>query len=290
MNLAGPWPIRVTWLVLPVVLGPALDAASADRSRAVGLTVAALAWAAWTAGIVAVLVPRTVGLTYLRIAAPAGVALATWGALGDADAAAAVVGLVAATAAAVAALAPTTGDAFVNGSAYGPERRFALRPPAALLFGPVELVWLAVVGGAIAGPLLLAAEQWVAGVVALVVGVPVAVLGSRSLHQLARRWLVFVPAGVVVHDPTALAAQLLRRQSIRSIGPAPATTDAHDLTGGAPGLALEVVLAAPVTLELLARRGTPPPPVETDRFLVTPTRPGAVLAEAAARRLPVGVA
>lgn len=289
MNLAGPWPLRVLWLLLPATLGPALEAALDGRSRPVALVVAALGWAVWTAGVVAVLVPRVAGLTLVRIAAPVAVLAAAWAAVGDVDTGVAVLGLVGAALAAVAAMAPTTGDAFVNGSAYGPERRFALRAPGPLLLGPVELVWAVVVAGSLSGPLLLAARQWIPGALALAVGVPAAVLGVRSLHQLGRRWLVFVPAGIVVHDPTAVGPQLLRRQTLRAFGPAPADTTALDLTAGALGLALEIALTAPTTVELRRSRGAPPPPVEANRLLIAPTRPGAVLREAAERRLPVAV-
>lgn len=278
----------MTWAVLAVALGPALDATLADRSRAISLLLTVVLWGVWTVGLVAVLVPRTIGLTFLRITAPAGLVLAVWSAASEADTWAAVLAVLAASVTTMVALSPTTGDAFVNGSAYGPERRFALRVPASLLFGPLQLTWFIVVAGALAGPLLLAAERWVAGAIATTVGLPLAALASRSLHQLSRRWLVFVPAGVVVHDPTAVASQLLQRSTVRQIGPAPADTTAHDLTGGALGLALLIDLAEPVTVEPRRRRGATVRPVETDQLLVTPTRPGAVLREATARRLPVG--
>ncbi|QGG94626.1 hypothetical protein [Actinomarinicola tropica] len=288
MNLGGAWPVRVLWLTLPLTLGPALESALSDRSGPVAVVAAVLAWLAWTAGAVATFVPRTVGLTALRVTAPVTVLAAGWAATADGvGTTAAVAGLVAAALAVVVAFSPTTGDAFVNGSAYGPERRFALRVPGPLVLGPVPLLWAVAVGGTLTGPLLLAARQWAPGAVALVVGAPLAVLAVRSLHQLARRWLVFVPAGVVVHDPAAVGPQLLRRQTIRSFGPAPADTAAHDLTAGALGLALRIELVAPVTLELRRARGAPPPPVETSELLVAPTRPGAVLREAASRRLPV---
>jgi hypothetical protein len=290
VNLAGPWPIRVTWLLLPVTVGAALDAALGDRSRPVAVVVGLLAWAAWTVGVVATLVPRTVGLTTLRVLAPLALVAAAWSAAGDIGEPTAVVGLVSAALTTVVALAPTTGDAFVNGSAYGAERRFALRVPGPLLLGPLQVVWLVVVVGALAGPMLLAARVWLPGALALAVGVPAAAVGSRSLHQLARRWLVLVPTGVVVHDPGAVGPQLLRRQVVRRIGPAPADTDAYDLTAGSMGLAIEIRLAEPWELELRSRRGTPPPPVPVDRLIVTPTRPGAVLREAAARGLPVATA
>jgi hypothetical protein len=279
--------VRVVWLALPLGLVPALEGALAERSSPVAILVSMAAWIGWSAGIVAVLAPRTVGLTYLRIAAPAALVLANWAAIGDAPVGAAVAAVLLSAVAVVVVLAPATTDAFVNGSAYGPETRFALRTPTPILLGPALLVWVIVVAGVAIGPLLLAAEQWIAGAIALVIGVPAAALGARSLHQLARRWLVFVPAGLVVHDPTAVASQLIPRGAVASIGPALVGTDAHDLTGGAAGLALEVGLVDPVTFESPRGKKAPPEAVETDRFLVAPSRPGAVLKEARARRFAV---
>jgi hypothetical protein len=138
-----------------------------------------------------------------------------------------------------------------------------------------------------AGPLLLAAHQWLAGALALAIGFPAAAVAARSLHTLARRWLVFVPNGVVVHDPLALAEPvLLRRAEVRSFAPAPASTAALDLTRGALGLALELTVAPPVSLVLAAGGGGGVSEATTAAaLLVSPTRPGAVLAEARRRRL-----
>ena len=151
------------------------------------------------------------------------------------------------TLAAVIALSAPVGDRMVNGSSYGDERRMPLRPPGVLLLGPIELTWLVVVVGVVAGPMLLGARQWVrrraspsssAG--------SLAALGVRILHRLSQRWFVFVPAGVVVVDQMALTDSLLvQRQRVDSIGPAPADTQAVDLTVGAIGLALELRLTEP---------------------------------------------
>jgi hypothetical protein len=281
-----PWLIRASWLVLPVALGPAVGGALAARSAPVQGSVAIMAWGLWTAGVIAVLVPRTLGLTALRTVAPAALGLAGWAALNHDDAVAATVAVAVAAVATVVALSPATGDLFVNGSAYGDERRFALRPPAAVILGPVQLVWLLVAAGALTGPLLLATRQWVPGAAATAIGAVVLVFGTRSLHQLSRRWLVMVPAGLVVHDPTAVTSHLFKRSTIASIGPAPADTGALDLTGGALGLALEIQLVDTQTLEL-RRRGQPPKLIHATAVMFTPTRPGAVLREAANRRVRV---
>jgi hypothetical protein len=283
----GAWPARVTWLALPVLMGPALGDALDDASRPVQVVASTGLWLGWAAVLVATLVPTTVSLTGLRVAAPAAVVAALAAVVADGGSAATVAGLAGALVAALAAFWPGTGEAFVAGSSYGDERRMPLRVPGPLLAGPLALVWAATAAGVAAGPLLLAARQWIAGAAVLAVGFPVAAVAIRSLHTLARRWLVFVPNGVVVHDPLALAEPvLLRRADVRSFGPAPADTAALDLTRGALGLALEVTLAPPVSVVLAGRgRRGASEATTAAALLVAPTRPGAVLAEARRRRL-----
>ncbi|MDP1804542.1 MAG: hypothetical protein Q8K72_05200, partial [Acidimicrobiales bacterium] len=84
-------------------------------------------------------------------------------------------------------------------------------------------------------------------------------------------------------------AVLFPRRTVGRLAAAPATPDptAHDATQGAFGLALELVLTEPATVSPRRADGTVQV-VEVDRVLFAPTRPGAVLREGAARRLPVG--
>jgi hypothetical protein len=234
-------------------------------------------------------VPRTTSLTVLRTAAPVAVAVAVWAALaGERDA----VDLLAATWAAIlllAAFAAGTGDTFANGSSYGDERRMLLRAPTPLLLGPIPLTWLATVSGPVAAPLLLAAELWVAGAVVVVVGAVLTYVGGRALHGLARRWVVFVPAGLVLHDTQALAEPVLfPRTSIARLGPAVDDGAAPlDLTLGALGLPLRLDLREPLMVG--PRRGRVALDlVEAQHVLFTPSRPGALLTEARRRRIPVG--
>ncbi|MCO8127378.1 hypothetical protein NHL50_09165 [Acidimicrobiia bacterium EGI L10123] len=290
LPLAAPWPFRALWLLLPVVAGPAVADALADRSRAVQLVASVMAWAGWGGVLAASLVLRTVTLTVVRALAPGAVLLCTWAAFASDELAWGLAGIVVAVLAAVAALSPATADAFVDGSSYGDERRVALRVPVAMAVGPVPIAWALAAAGLVAGPLLLAAEQWIAGGIALVLGVPIVVAVALRLHLLSRRWLVFVPAGVVVHDPIAMAEPvLLQRHLLRRIGPADAdaTKDGSlDLTGGALGLALELRTAEPFKVGLRQGRET----VETagvPALLVTPGRPATTLEIAAERKLPV---
>ncbi len=280
------WPVRVVWLALPLVAGPALSDALAEASRPVQLVASIGVWGAWAAALVATLVPTTVSLTALRLAAPSAVAAALVALVADGPGTATVGGLAGSLVVALVVLAPETAEVFVDGSSYGDERRLPLRTPAGLLLGPVELAWAAVAAGLTAGPLLLAARQWVIGAVALVVGVVAAAWGVRVMHTLARRWLVFVPTGIVIHDPlTLLDPILVRRSMVASFGPAPADSPAVDLTGGASGLALELRVTEPVELLPVGARRGAADLVETGAVLVTPSRPGRVVAEARRRRL-----
>ena len=217
-----------------------------------------------------------------------GLAVAIWAAIaGDAVAISDAVALGTAVLAVATAFSPLTGDVFIDGSSYGPERRMALRVPTALLLGPVPLTWAAAAAGATAGPLLLAAHQWVAGVVAMAVGAPIVRLATRSLHQLSRRWIVFVPAGMVLHDPLGLPEPaLFLRRSIQQLGPAPADSSALDLTQGSVGLALQAQFVEPT--EMLVRRArNTTENVTVESLVFTPTRPGALLDEARSRRIHV---
>jgi hypothetical protein len=221
---------------------------------------------------------------------PGSVLLTGWAAVGADRPGWAIAGLAVAVAATIAAFAPAVADAFVDGSSYGDERRVALRAPLALVAGPVTVAWALAAAGLVAGPLLLAAERWVVGAVALLVGLPLAALVAVRLHALSRRWLVFVPAGVVVHDPITMAEPvLLPRHLLRRIGPASVDAvdrGAVDLTGGALGLAVELRAAEPFPLARRRGRDT----VEAggaEAVLVTPGRPATTLEIAADRRLPV---
>jgi hypothetical protein len=246
-------------------------------------------WLAWAAVLLALLVPRIISLTVLRVALPALVAVTVAAAVrGGVEA----VDLLAVTVAAVVVVVgawPTVGADLVDGSSYGPERRLPLRVPPTIALGPAPLAVAALLAGLAAGPLLLAARQWVLGGLALVVGVSLAGLAARSLHGLSRRFLVFVPGGVVVHDPMTLVEPvLLPKGRLASIGPAPADSDAEDLTMGAGGLVMELRLQAPSDLVRRRPGRAPAEVVSTAAVLVAPTRSATVLAEAEERNLPVG--
>lgn len=285
----GVWVVRALWLIAPLGIGPAVSDALSATSPAMRTTVAVGAWVGWAATWVVLLVPRASSLTAVRVGVPASLPLAAWAAIGSDDPMHGAVAVGVAGAVTIAVLAPQVTDAFVDGSSYGAERRFALRTPLPFVVLAV-VIWASVVAAAVTGPLLVAAGRTVAGAVASTIGIAVVVAGARSLHGLSRRWLVLVPSGLVVHDPTARPDSVMApRPVIVRLGPAPVDSDALDLTLGAAGLALELETSTdlPVTQRARGRQLTT---VQTTRVLVAAARPAAVLAEAEARRLPVAVA
>jgi hypothetical protein len=277
-----PWLVRGLWAGLPFTAGPALAAALDAASRPVQLVASTVLWLGWAAGMVAAFAPHPIALTTLRVVAPAAVVATVLAALGDHFSPLAVGW---AAVACAWAFAPAVGAACVNGPAYPNERRFLLRPPGPLLAGPLPLAWALSVAGIAAGPLLLAARQWVLGGLLLLVGWPLAYLLLKSIHNLSRRWAVFVPAGVVLHDPVVLAdPTLFRRQDITALRPA-TSAEPYDLSQRAPGLGLEMQLAESTTVTLLKPGKREGVAIHATGLRFTPTRPGAVLEEARRRRI-----
>jgi hypothetical protein len=276
------------WLTLPLTLGDLLAGALDARSGVAATTATLTAWLLWSAGLVASLVTLPVTLTLWRVLAPLPVLAGLPAAVEQTPSALGWIGLSTAAVVSVAVMAADIGDDFVNGSSYGDERRMALRPPAVLLLGPVEGVWLLTVAPILAGIGLIGAQQWVLGGGVIVVGAATAWWGARILHRLSCRWIVFVPAGITLVDSVALAEPtLFRRDTILRLGPAPADTTALDLSAGASGLIVQIDLDTPAPLLPAAGRGGTSTPIESASVLLAPTRPGAMLALAQERRIAV---
>ncbi len=280
------WAVRAAWVALPFTAGPALADALAASSRPVQVVASLGLWAGWAVGVVASALALPAALTALRVLAPAALAAvvaATAGGHGSALA------LGWAVAAAGWVFSPTFGALCVNGPAYPNERRFLLRAPGSLLVGPLALAWALAVAGLAAGPLLLAARRWALGAVVTAVGLPLAWVLLRGMHDLSRRWVVFVPAGVVLHDPLTLVDPVLvARRAITRLGPALVGSTALDLTQRAPGLAVELGMGEELELALVRPGRRLGDSARARAVLLTPTRPGSLLAEATRRRLPVG--
>ena len=283
------WSMRVGWVLLPLVGGPSVTTALGDS--AVGTTATVLAWIGFGVALVAMAVPRSLTLTIVRVLVPMSVPLAALTVARTDPDVGAVVLLILAVLVTVVALLADVGNLFAAGSSYGPERRMLLRPPAIAAAVMVPVSWVVLAVGVTAGPLLLADRRWILGLAALALGLRVAFFLFVALHRLAQRWLVFVPAGLVVVDHATLVDPVLvPSPMVAAMGPAldGAVDDLADLTADAAGLVVSITLDEPL---VIARRTPGKEPTVTESVpgvLVSPSRPGAVLAEAESRGLPVG--
>lgn len=287
------WLLRGLWVATAFTVWPAISAGLHAQPPAVRTTAAAGSWAVWAAVLVATLVPMPLTLTVLRTSVPGVLAaVAAAAATGHASTAAVALGVCWSAVVTAVVFLPTTAVLCINGPAYPNERRFPLAPPAALLVGPVELAWAALVALPTGGALLLAAKRWLLGGMLLGAGAVAATVVARALHGLSRRWLVFVPAGVVVHDAMALTDPVLfPREQVERLVPAPRIPASRgdgvlDLTLGAPRAPLELVLREEARLSVV--RGRRHTEEVASRLLVAPSTPGRVLSYAAGHRLRVG--
>ena len=285
------WIVRVLWVSLPITAGDALSDWMQSWSDATRLVATALLWVLWAVVLSALLVPRPLASTLARLGTPLAVVVALLAALsGDASTGAWVLALAVTVSACALAVRGDFARVCAQGAAYGDEERFPLKVPPGISF-VVLPVAIAVIGaGVAAGPLLLADRQWLVGAVALVVGWPVAFLLGRLVHQLARRWVVLVPAGIVVADPLTLTDPVLFvRERVQGLGPADPgrrpPEDALDLRLGAAFGSCALLLTDEADIMRRSRgRGVG---VQAGLILVAPTASKRLLERAGARRLPV---
>lgn len=275
--------IRVAWL--STALLPRAVASAGDSSVGIWLV-----WGVWLLVAIAVLVPHPLALVMVRLVTPLlvlnGVAVLVhdsnprWGAfLGPAIMLG--VGVVGFTA--------SYGAIHAQAAAYGHERRHLLRPPVAVI-APLTLLWMA--------NLTLAATAIFADrlPVSMAAATLLVALGAFTLRRamvLARRWLVFVPAGIAVHDPLFLRdtfmvrthdVRALRAVDRSSVASNDSTDEAFDATGTTWGSPLELVLSHPHDVSLSsfgARLSRTLDRLHVKSVLVAPSRPRAALADAA---------
>jgi hypothetical protein len=288
MSSWSSWAFRVAWAALALTVAPALGDALADRSAPVQVTAAIGAWLLWGVVIAATFVPTTVSLTVVRCIVPLApvVAVVAWTA--GAPHWSGALAFTTASVATALAFSPAFGQALIQGSAYGDERRIPLRVPAPYLL-VVPLAWVIAAACVVTGPLLIAAGQWLLGVPLAAAGVALALIVGPRFHRLARRWLVVVPAGVVIHDHVVLAeTALFRRVDVAGAGLALAGTGAADLTGTTLGPAVEITLRSEGTVVLAAPPRGATRALHVRSFLVSPTRPGVALRTLADHGISVG--
>lgn len=243
-----PWLLTVAWVGLGIAM-PWLQVGH-GHSFAVRTTVTVIGWVAWTGVAVGLLVPSSVSLTAARALIPLGLVCAL------------VSGNVASISAAllsqVLIMRADVCDHLVRGSAYGDEKRFVLRTPVPYM-APATAAWALLAGSVIGAPIALAARAWILGAALTVVALFLGRSVPLRLHRLSRRWLVVVPAGLVVHDHLVLAETfMVRTAHLQSLEQRTAPGEEADLTGGVLGTRLTVaidpadkVVLAPMTQRML---------------------------------------
>ena len=285
------WALRAIWITLPVTAGGAAGDAIHAWSGAPRLTAAILLWCGWALLVIAMLVPRPLSLTIARIGTPLAVAIALLTLSSPRPSTlASVVAIVATAATAGLSTRGEFARVCAQGAAYGDEERFPLKVPPGLVIGVLPFA-IAIIGAAIAiGPLLLADRQWIVGAIAVAVLVPAAVIVARLIHQLSCRWIVLVPAGLVIADPLNLTDPVLFvRHRILGLGPADPQRrppeGALDLRLGAAYGSCALLLSEDADImRRIRNRGVG---VQANLLVFTPTANGRLLTSAAARRIHV---
>jgi hypothetical protein len=283
-----PWVARIGWIIVAIVGGAAIESAVDGRTSSVRWVAAVAGWTGFGVVALALLIPSVISLTIARVVSPLAIVAAIAAGFAGATAGKIALLVVPAIISVAAIFTAEVGRWMVQASAYGDEHRLPLRSPVPAGAAAV-ITWLVSAAVLAVGPFALAARNWALGVPLTIVAIAAIVFVGPRWHRMSRRWLVLVPAGLVVHDPVVLADTLMvRTDQIAGLGLARDGTDAADLTGPASGYALEVNTTESVSTVFAF---TPQDPngkaIHMTGFLVAPSRPGEALRLAAARRLPV---
>jgi hypothetical protein len=219
-----------------------------DASRSVAWVVLSWGWFLWTGVGASLLVPSPISLTIVRTVVPISVVVSV--------VASQPLAVFCSVVALIVCASPVFVDAMVQGGAYGDETRFALRTPLPYVV-PAIIAWLLYTTSLIGGSLLLAARQYIFGAVLVAIGILLSRTIPRRLHRLARRWLVLVPVGIVVHDHLVLHETIMAHSGkISSVTRTSHVGEAADLTGGVFGdrIAIALVEADKVVLSAITAK------------------------------------
>ena len=205
-----------------------------DASRSVAWVVLTWGWFLWTGVGASLLVPSPISLTIMRTVVPLSVVVSV--------VASQPLAVFCSVVALIVCTSPVFVDAMVQGGAYGDETRFALRTPLPYVV-PAVVAWLLYTAALIGGSLFLAARQYIFGAVLVAIGILLSRTIPRRLHRLARRWLVLVPVGIVVHDHLVLHETIMAHSGkILSVTRTSDVGEAADLTGGVVGDRITIAL------------------------------------------------
>ena len=273
------WASRLSVIATGLAV-PLLNNALRQMSSLTGISSTVGIWLLWSIALLCTLVPSSSALTAIRLALPTIFVIVA--------AVAVVIGIASGVAAALAIsllaslliFSGDIGDSFVQLAAYGDERRYLLRcPPAMLLVQVLSwLVWLTLTIVAIN---LLAGDALILGAIVAIVALLLAIVLPRRFHRFSRRWLVSVPAGLVIHDHVVLAeTAMFMNNAVIEVGIDLAPSEAADLSGKCSGVGLLIALKDFDTVVLAATPKTPGgSAIHVKSMRVCPTRPGRAITE-----------
>ncbi len=220
------------WVAL--ALSSPWQAIADESSRSVAWVVLSWGWFLWIGVGASLLVPSPISLTIMRTVVPLSVVVSI--------VASQPLAVFCSVVAFIVCASPGLIDAMVQGGAYGDETRFALRTPLPYVV-PAVVAWLLYTTSFIGGSLFLAARQYICGAVLVALGILLSRTIPKRLHRLARRWLVLVPVGIVVHDHLVLHETIMAHSGkILSVARTSHVGEAADLTGGVIGDRLTITL------------------------------------------------
>ncbi|MDA3017243.1 MAG: hypothetical protein O2841_04320 [Actinomycetota bacterium] len=279
LNKSFIWVLRILVAILPFI-GAGVDELVSERSTSVQNVATVLAWAVWATSVLSVFILHPATLTVLRMAVPVITATLLYISVTGAIDTSQIICAAISVAILLISFNADLGNAFIQASAYGDEKRFLLRPPVALV-APVLLIAMMLLTATVAAPILIAAENLPLGIICSVVSAVGFWFFARRIHQLSRRWFVFVPAGFVVHDETLLGTNLMiRKHDLVEIQLAKRDTQAADLTALTWGVPLELRFKQPQDISLTsltAKHLKAVSAIHASSILIAPSRPGAVL-------------
>ena len=224
--------VLLAWVVL--ALSAPWQTIADDASRSVSWVLLIWGWLLWTGVGASLLVPSPMSLTIVRIVVPLSVVISI--------VASQPIAVFCSVVTLIVCASPVFVDAMVQGGAYGDEKRFALRTPLPYVV-PAVIAWLLYTAALIGGSLLLAAQQYIVGAVLVAIGILLSRTIPQRLHRLARRWLVLVPVGIVVHDHLVLHETIMAPSAkILSVARTSDVGEAADLTGGVFGERITIAL------------------------------------------------
>ena len=262
--------VLLAWVIL--ALSSPWQTIADDASRSVCWVLLTWGWLLWTSVGVSLLVPSPMSLTIVRIVVPLSVVVSVVAGQPLPVFCSVVALIVCASAVFV--------DVMVQGGAYGDEKRFALRTPLPYVV-PAVIAWLLNTASLISGSLLLASRQYIFGAVLVAIGILLSRTIPQRLHRLARRWLVLVPVGIVVHDHLVLHETIMApSRKIQSVARTSDVGEAADLTGGVFGERITIALTEAdkvILSKITAKALGTTEALHVKMFCIAPRRLNAVL-------------